>query len=173
MNIRLPLLAFLTAFSVQAHAYDWEPFRKGAAEIEVVDMKPVPLVESADKKGWAKVPPMFPKYGAVIYMPPNDGAGKATITVVKDGWLFIACNYDYQGNPSGNWQEEVWDEKKFKAKGWRNVTKTEMGGLFIRGDDKKYEVFMKQVKKGDLLTLRCNKYSPPYPILLTADGAKK
>jgi hypothetical protein len=45
--------------------------------------------------------------------------------------------------------------------------------LFIRGDDKKFEVFMKQVKKGEVLNLRCNKYSPPYPILLTPDGAAR
>jgi hypothetical protein len=173
MNLRLPLLALTVLFSAQAQAYDWEPFRKGAAEIEVLNMKPVPLVESTDKKGWAKVPPMFPKYGAVIYMPAADGAGKAVITVLKDGYLFVACNYDYQGNPSGDWQNEVWDEKKFKAKGWRVVSKTELGGLFIRGDDKKHEVFMKQVKKGEVLNLRCNKYSPPYPILLTADGAAR
>jgi hypothetical protein len=171
MNLRLPLVALSMVFAVHAQAYDWEPYRKGAAEIEVVHMTPSPLVESSDKKGWLKVPPMFVKYGAIVYMPPGDGEGKAMITVTKEGYLFLACNYDYQGNSSGNWQEEVWDEKKFKSKGWRVMSKVEMGSELIRGDEKKHVVFMKQVKKGESLTLRCNKYSPPYPILLDAKMA--
>jgi hypothetical protein len=158
--------------SLCAHAYatDLADAIKGPpAQIEVVNMKPQPLVAGgSDKKGWAKVPAELTKSGAVVYMPGGNTNGTADIKVTGDGCLLVACNYDYQGNQQGNWQKEVWDERKFKSKGWHVSSKTELGGELISGSNLTQVLFIKQVRKGDTLVLRCNKYNPPYPILLPA-----
>jgi hypothetical protein len=46
--------------------------------------------------------------------------------------------------------------------------KTELGGILVKGDNRAQVVFSKQVRKGDSFRIRCNKYDPPFPILLTA-----
>jgi len=130
-------------------------------------MQPTALAASDDKNGWAKVPPQLTKYGAVVYMPSANTNGVADITVTGDGYLLIACNYDYQGNSSGNWDEEDWNERKFKTKGWRKLSKTELGAVLVKGDNREQVVFVKQVRKGAAYRIRCNKYDPPFPILLT------
>ena len=167
MNIRLHIIATAAAVCATAHAADWESMKRNPAQIEVVNMQPTPLVADNDKKGWATVPPQLTKYGAVVYMPSGNTNGVADIKVTGDGFLLLACNYDYQGNTSGKWDEEVWSEKKFKAKGWHLMSKTELGAVLVKGDNRAQVVFFKQVRKGDAFRLRCNKYEPPFPILLS------
>ncbi|MEP6672100.1 MAG: hypothetical protein ABJF10_23255 [Chthoniobacter sp.] len=166
MNYRCILPILLAALPASAWAADWEALSHTPALIEVVGMQSSPLVESTDKKSWVKVPPAFLKYGAVIYMPPDKGNGVADIKVNSDGYLLLACNYDNQGNKGGNWAEEVWDEKTFKIKGWHALSAHELDGELVKGDNRAQVVFTKQVHKGETLRLRCNKYDPPYPILL-------
>ena len=91
----------------------------------------------------------------------------ADIEIEADGCLFLACNWDYQGNQSGNWEKERWTEKNFKSKGWSRLSKDDLGGDLIKNDNRAQTIFFKRVKKGEKLRLRCNKYDPPYPILLT------
>lgn len=129
-------------------------------------MKAQPLVATEEKNGWAKVPTRLSQYNAVVYSPTGSTNGVADITVTADGFLLLAVNYDYQGNREGSWDEEVWSERKFKSKGWNLLTKTELGGLLVKGDNRAQTVFAKQVRKGDVLRIRCNKYAPPYPVLL-------
>ena len=166
MNYRFLILVASTALQVAAHAADWEAMSHTPAQIEVINMRPVPLVEGTDKNGWAKVPALFTKYGAVIYSSAEKSDGVADIRVLADGYLLVACNYDYQGNKQGKWDEETWDEKKFKIKGWHVMSKHELGGELVKGDNRAQVVFSKQVRKGESLRLRCNKYDPPFPILL-------
>lgn len=99
-------------------------------------------------------------------MPDNEHFGVADIQVISDGYLFIACNWDYQGNQSGDWDKDAWDERKLKTKGWDKLTKRELGGELIKNNNRVQTVFVKRVKKGDTFRLRCNKYDPPFPILL-------
>ena len=139
---------------------------RGSAQIEVVNMRSVPLVESGDRDGWAKVPPPLLKYGAIIYLPPGKYDGLSQIKVTGDGYLLVACNFDYQGNNHGNWASEAWDAKKFKSNGWHELTKRELAGELVKGNGRAQVVFSKHVHKGETLRLRCNKYDPPYPILL-------
>ena len=156
--------------SLTARAADWDIWKKTPARIEVLACTPKPLEKSAvdDKNAWIKVPDNLLKYGAQIYLPDKGlNNGVVDITVVDEGYLFIACNYDYQGNSSGNWKEEVWDEKRFKAKGWHVLSKSELGGILAKGDNKEQAVLMKRVKAGEKFRFRCNKYDPPYPILLS------
>jgi hypothetical protein len=168
MTITFAALLFAPLFCTKAHAIDLADAIKDApAQIEVANMQAVPLVVSADKKGWSSVPTGFTSHGAAIYMPTGDTNGVADIKVTADGILLLACNYDYQGNSAGNWKEDMWDERKFKTKGWHVASKNELGGDLISGENRTQIVFIRQVRKGDALRLRCNKYNPPYPILLT------
>lgn len=168
MNIRRFIFAVTMTLCATAHAADWEAMKRTPAQIEVLNMEPTPLVASKEKTGWASVPPQLTKYAAIVYMPSGGTNGVADIKVNSDGYLMLACNYDYQGNSSGKWDEEDWNEKKFKSKGWHMMSKTDLGGLLVKGDNRAQVVFAKQVRKGDTLRIRCNKYDPPYPILLPA-----
>jgi hypothetical protein len=159
----------LTCFPFQlSRAADWDAIAKAPPEIAVLKMQAKPLAVSADKNGWARIPDMLAQRGAVIYMPDDEHLGVADIQVISDGYLFIACNWDYQGNQSGDWDKDAWDERKFKTKGWDKLTKGELGGELIRNNNRVQTVFFKRVKKGDTFRLRCNKYDPPYPILLNS-----
>ncbi len=104
-------------------AADWDAIAKAPPEIAVLQMKVKPLVVCADKDGWARIPDMLSQRGAVIYMPDDGHLGVADIQVISDGYLFITCNWDYQGNQSGDWDKDAWDERKFKSKGWDKLTK--------------------------------------------------
>ncbi len=167
MNSTIRILAVCAALTPASYAADFEGMKRTPAQIEVVNMQPTPLVESPDKKGWARVPAQLTKYKATVYMPAEGGTnGVADIKVTGDGYLMVACNYDYQGNTQGKWDEEDWNESYFKKKGWRKLSKTELGGILVKGDNREQVIFYKQLKKGDALRIRCNKYDPPFPILL-------
>jgi hypothetical protein len=166
MNLRACIIALGLVSVERAHALDWEAIKKSPAEIQVANMQATPLVAGTEKKGWLKVPTQFTQYKAVVYVPSADTNGVADITVTGDGYLILACNYDYQGNQSGDWKKDVWDERKFKSKGWNVLGKTEIEGQLINGENRTQVLFLKKVKKGEVLKLRCNKYNPPYPILV-------
>jgi hypothetical protein len=101
------------------------------------------------------------------FSPPSASTnGAADIEITADGYLLLACNWDYQGNQSGDWEKERWTEGKFKSKGWDRLSKNELGGELVKNDNRAQTIFFKRVKKGEHLRLRCNKYDPPYPILL-------
>jgi hypothetical protein len=99
-------------------------------------------------------------------MPRANTNGIADITVNGDGYFIVACNYDYEGNQQGDWKKDVWDERKFKSKGWNVLGKTELEGQLVSGGNLTQILFLKKVKKGEELHLRCNKYNPPYPIVV-------
>jgi hypothetical protein len=172
MNLKTPCFAtaLTLCLSASLHAADWATMERDPAKIEVVNMQPVPLAASSDKKGWARVPEQLLTNRAVIYMPTGGTDGVADIKVIADGYLLVACNYDYQGNKSGKWDEEAWNEKKFKAKGWHLMSKNEVGGVLVKGDNRDQVILSKEVHRGETIRIRCNKYDPPYPILL--GGAK-
>jgi len=168
MKTLLTCLLLLPSF---VQAADWRAIAKTPATISVMHMQPVPLVVSANKEGWARIPTVLTNNGATIFMPPagNNGAvnGVASIEIKADGYLIIACNWDYQGNPSGDWQKDRWKESQFKSKGWDRLTKGELGGELVSNNSNRVQtLFFKKVKKGEHLHLRCNKYDPPFPILL-------
>ncbi len=165
MKTLLSCLLLLPSFMLAA---DLRSMAKTSAEISVLNMQPVPLVISAEKNGWARIPAFFSNNGATIFTPSASTNGVADIEIKADGCLFLACNWDYQGNQSGNWEKERWTEKNFKSKGWDRVSKNDLGGDLVKNDNRAQTIFFKRVKKGEKLRLRCNKYDPPYPILLTS-----
>jgi hypothetical protein len=165
----------LVAFAITlpaAYAASFDDIQKNPATVEVAAAKPVPLVESDDKLAWQKVPPQLSTRGATIFIPVDKHNGVSDFKVTADGWVIIACNFDYQGNKGGNWDEMDWDERKFRTKGWDKFTKGEMGGLLVKGDGREQIVYAKLLKKGTALRLRCNKYDPPYIIILSKPAAK-
>ena len=162
------LLSCLLLLPSLMHAADLRSLAKTPTTIAVLNMQPVPLVISADKNGWARIPAFFSNHGATIFTPSASTNGVADIEIKADGCLFLACNWDYQGNQSGNWEKERWTEKNFKSKGWDRVSKNDLGGDLVKNDNRAQTIFFKRVKKGEKLRLRCNKYDPPYPILLTS-----
>ena len=163
MKTLLYCLLLLPSFVLAA---DLRPLAKTPATISVLNMQPVPLVISADKNGWARIPPFLSNHGATIFTPSASTNGVADIEIQADGYLFLACNWDYQGNQSGDWEKDRWTESKFKSKGWVRLSKNELGGELVKNDNRAQMLFFKKVKKGENLRLRCNKYDPPYPILL-------
>jgi hypothetical protein len=173
MNYLVPLTFALLVGVAQA-AQPTSVLDNKPAKISVINMTSKPLVASGAKEGWAKLPSRFADYDVTIYMPPkgdNTTNGVADITVHEDGYLMLACNYDYQGNKSGDWQQDVWDKSKFQSKGWRVIGKGVTGTDLISGQNRAQIIFGKEVKKGDTFRLRCNKYDPPFPILVAAKKA--
>lgn len=166
MNKSLPIISLSLLLGATALAADWESMKRRPAQIEVLNMNPVPLVAGTDKRGWARVPDILTKNNAVIYMPKDKHQGVADFKVLADGYLILACNYDYQGNKGGTWDDEDWDARKFKTKGWSEIGKNALGSPLVSGENRQQVLFSKQVRKGETYRLRCNKYDPPFPILL-------
>lgn len=136
------------------------------ARIDVKEMKPIELAISTEKKGWIKIPKALKQHRATIFRPDDDQLGVLEFTVLETGYMLIACNYDYQGNASGEWKDEVSDQRALKKKGWNVLSNAKLGGALVQSDERAQILFYKRVEKGDTYRLRCNKYDPPYPILL-------
>ncbi len=136
---------------------------KRAAEIEVKGLEGIPLVAGKEKGDWKDLPKLFRK-GAVIFgKAAKDGTptrGVADITVKRSGVMYVVCDYHYQGNSGGGWMETRWTKDQFVKNGWKFV------GDLEKNSGNKFPVFMKKVKAGEKYSLRCNKYSPPYPIVV-------
>ncbi|MEA3186548.1 MAG: hypothetical protein QOD99_378 [Chthoniobacter sp.] len=147
-------------------AVDWPAVQRTAGEATVVNMKAEPLVEGGY---WSKVPKKFLELKAQIF---SDEHGKKTngvadLTVTKEGWIFVACDYGYEGNQQGGWMDERWEEKDFKKRGWSVLGKAE-GALVDKGN-REWVVFAKHLKAGETLRLRANKYNAPHVILVTGE----
>ncbi len=159
------LLAIILGSACHLHAVDLSEIAAAPAAINAVKMEPTKLAVSAEKKGWLAVSDGLLSHSAVIYRPVIDHLGIADFTVTRSGYLLLACNFDYQGNESGEWQKEAWDERKFKLKGWKALKNSALGGALIQSDKREQILFWKKVSAGERFVLRCNKYDPPYPIV--------
>ena len=84
--------------------------------------------------------------------------GVADFKASAAGRVYLACNYDYQGNRSGGWIEERWMPEQFVENGWSLVQGLEL----VSWENRSYVVFTKELKAGESGRLRCNKYDPPY-----------
>jgi hypothetical protein len=166
MKIHLIAPALLIMSLVPALAADFTDMGGNPATISVTNGKMVPLVISTDKKGWSKIPPELTDCHATIFEPNKEGQGFIDFDVLEDGYVLLACNFDYQGNASGNWKEEAWSEEDFDSHGWYTVHKSDITGSLIQWDNREQTIFYKKVGKGDTYHIRCNKADPPYAILL-------
>jgi hypothetical protein len=166
MNSQLILLTLLSTICAVSFASDKDVLNGPSAQIKVLHMEPVPLAVGSDAKGWAKIPDQLASRGAVIFMPSGNTDGVAVIEVTGDGILLLACNFDYQGNSSGDWKKDLWSQRNFRTRGWKQMSQSQLGGELVKGDKRAQVIFSKHVRKGDAFRLRCNKYDPPFAILL-------
>lgn len=115
---------------------------------------------------WARMPEIL--LGASIYTGDwKRSNGVADFKVTKSGRIFLALNYDYQGNSSGNWTEDRLLAGQFMARGWAQVR----GAELIAWNNRTYQLFTRVCHKGEHFRLRCNKYEPPYVIVLDEGAA--
>lgn len=150
---------------IQRATVSLEQIRREAAEVEVLGMAAMPLVVSPGKAAWSRVPAEFSKHSTLIFSSTAKVNGVADYKVTRGGYLVVACNYDYQGNDSGNWVEERWTREQFYANGWRELVAEDLGGALVDGQNRQHVVFVKGVATGSTGRLRCNKYSPPFFIV--------
>ena len=133
-------------------------------------MKLVPLVVSTNALGWEEVPPVFRERSAQIMaltVPAGVETGAAEYTARSAGYAIIACNFGYQGNNSGGWTDSRWQAGDFATHGWTPIPQSELGGFLTSVDVHRVQVlFWKQVAAGETGRIRCNKYYPPYFIVL-------
>lgn len=168
MKTTLTALALLATSLVPALATDLSDMAANPATISVTNAKQVPLVVSTEKLGWAKIPPELAACKPVIFAPTTNAPGFIEFEVLQDGYVLIACNFGYQGNASGGWKDDAWSADDFDRHGWEALHPSALTGSLIRGDNLEQTLFFKLVQKGETYHLRCNKYYPPYPILLQA-----
>jgi hypothetical protein len=166
MKILTVIVLLIACDLGMAQAASLSEMAASPAGLDVARMTEVRLELSPGPKGWMQVPKKLAIDAANIFKPEKDQQGHTEFRVTKAGYVLLACNYSYQGNSSGNWQKDVWTEQQFKRKGWRVLSKSALGGLLVQGDERVQVIFWKKVKAGETYNLRCNKYDPPYPMLL-------
>ena len=167
------LLSLLTTFLVitaGSMAADLDLMQKFPAIVGVLNMKPLELKPGEGRGAWARVPKELGDRKAIVFMPEGGVNGVADLTVIEEGWVLIAVNYDNQGNSGGDWDKDVWTARTFKSKGWNELSKRELGGDLVKTDGRVQQVFAKRIKKGTNERIRCNKYDPPYVIILDKAG---
>lgn len=133
-----------------------------AGAVEVLNMEVLPLKKDHPAEHWVSVPKKLESAGAVVYWPTKGPNGVADYKVTTPGYLIIACNFSYQGNSGGDWEETRWQEEDFRKNGWVTLTETQVGGELIKSPGRYQVLFFKELKAGETGKLRCNKYDPPY-----------
>jgi hypothetical protein len=141
-----------------------------AAKVKILrpaQLKPTPIEELKASPKWLSGSTIHCCVGAEI------GHGFVEFEVVESGHLFLAVNFQYQGNPSGqgpnvNWPKERWKKQDFINAGWSFAEGSVEGPS--SNDQQIHELCGKMVKKGETYKLRCNKYIPPFPIEATRDS---
>jgi RNA polymerase sigma factor (sigma-70 family) len=143
------------------------------AGVEVLHYQPMALTTEPEKEGerslshgWLRVPG-FLSQGATIYslepkegsLEPNHEAGVSTFRAMSDGVVMIFCAYGYQGNKTGEWTKDVRSAKDLVQEGWEGV------GMAVSRYGREFTVFAREVKKGEVFRIRCNKYEPPYVVV--------
>jgi hypothetical protein len=157
---------------IQRMTSSWDDIRKEPATVEVLNMKSVPLSVGQGKTAWVRVPDQFAKYRTAIFATNAPVNGVADYKVTTGGYLLVACNFDFQGNPSGGWEATRWTRAQFYQHGWREATAKDLGGFLVKGDNREQVVFVKKVPAGESGRLRCNKYDPPYFIVCGNEPVK-
>jgi hypothetical protein len=137
------------------------PKKPGAIKAMISTAEKLALSEKDAGGKWARVPEIL--LGALIYTGDwKRSNGVADFKVTQSGRIFLALNYDYQGNGSGNWTEDRLLAGQFMARGWAQVRGAEM----VAWNNRSFSIFTRVCEQGEHFRLRCNKYEPPYVIVL-------
>lgn len=133
--------------------------KENPAAVSVVNISGEPLTEAASAEAgkWMRVPE--PLRGARIFSSsPIKHIGVADFKAASAGRVYLACNYEYQGNRGGSWSGERWMPEQFVENGWSLVQGLEL----VSWENRTFVIFTKELKAGESGRLRCNKYEPPY-----------
>jgi hypothetical protein len=86
-------------------------------------------------------------------------SGVAIVHVHREGPIYVAASWDYDGNSSGQWMEERWLKEDFEKNGWK-----EIGTVKIphHGHQQEHTLFARTCNKGERFRLRTRKYGAPY-----------
>ncbi|MEM7009931.1 MAG: hypothetical protein AAF585_00480 [Verrucomicrobiota bacterium] len=164
-QLLIPAL-FLSTLSLVS-AINLDELASNPADIEVIGMTQIPLAVSDEKRGWVEIPKQFEAKKATIFRPDRNQLGVAEFRVRGDGYVILACHFGYQGNSSGGWTEDRLSKEELERIGWKELGKAKkLGGNLVQSDNRTQTIFYKKVFRGEYFKLRCNKYDPPYPILL-------
>jgi hypothetical protein len=141
--------------------------------VEVEKLTPVKLVAGppVQPELWGSIPPELD--GATIFQQSPgqpSSAGVAAYKTIEPGRVYLALNYEYQGNSGGGWQNERWQEQDFIKNGWARVAGLQLISSANKG--RKFIVMTKVLEKGETGRLRCNKYEPPYFITFHPGSAQ-
>ena len=146
------------------------PFKQltpdAAAEaVDVAGTTATPLIPgSVQGAGWFEIPAEF--RGACIFTQRKKGEGRTgftDITAKRDGELYLACSWAYEGNRGGGWWEQRMTADQLEEKGWQEV-----GKMYLRVHTA-YRIFKRSFKKNEKVEIRTNKYSFPYVIVPSDD----
>ena len=133
------------------------PKKPGALKAMVPMAEKLVLSEKDAGGKWARGPEIL--LGASIFSGDwKRSNGVADFDVSKSGRVFLALNYDYQGNGSGNWTED-------------RLMARVRGAELLGWNNRSYFNFTRVCTKGEHFRLRCNKYEPPYVIMLDGGAA--
>lgn len=165
--------ALPTASAKAPAALPWSIPNLKPASVEVRNMKLVPLVVGTNRLDWAVVPDFFRERKAQIMaltVAAGVETGEAEFKVGTSGYVIVGCGYGYQGNPSGDWEPTRWSASDFEARGWSPIPPSAVGGTLTMVDvNRVMTLFWKRVTAGETGRIRCNKYYPPFFIVLS-DG---
>jgi hypothetical protein len=146
---------------------DWAKVMANPAVITVKGQEPIALDPDLEGQTFKEIPRMLAKRATIYSKQKDKHNGVSDITVDKDGFLLLACNYKNEGNSNGGWQETRWLPERFEKEGWKKLSAQDLGGNL--GET---TIFLKYVRAGEELKLRSNKYSAPKAIVFDSPAGK-
>ena len=101
--------------------------------------------------------------------------GEVEFKVVRSGVLMLACHFENEGSGASYYDRygQDWTLTRmrldgFEAQGWINTGHI-LKGHCPRNGGRVFRILTKVVEEGEVYSLRCNKYEPPYPIEIDDD----
>ncbi len=112
---------------------------------------------TTDRYVWEVVPKSL---NGVRFLVLPHHSGVLSFKVQTDGLVFMATSTRWNGggNSSGDWKDEVIEEKDLKRKGWRKLRTFRK---LSNTDTGKMAVFYRFCKTGEIHSIRTEKYAAP------------
>lgn len=146
---------------------DWAKVMAKPATITVAGQEPIALDPELENQPFKEIPGVLAKRATIYHKQKDRYNGVCAITVDKEGFLLLACDYNPNGNNSNGWQQERWMPERFEKEGWKKLSAQDLGGSL--GE---LTIFLKYVKAGEEVKVRTSKYSAPKAIIFDAPASK-
>ena len=124
----------------------------------VADTK-LSLLGVGKESPWSEIPSEL--YGAILFHPVNNANpdGLLEFKMIQDAQIILAASWAYDGNASGNWQEDRKSKQQLINEGW-----SEIGTMYYHHTDR-HTLFKKTCKAGRIYRIRTRKYHEPFVLL--------